>query len=90
MRGSIYWGGVFRQCKKDSERQMYKKLAELSEKEPIYSSMPDIDKTFIYKRKTKGWEPFNCPCGSSKQLSPSTKRKIFHCSQCGRKIIIET
>lgn len=50
---------------------------------------PDCsDKTFVYKRKKKGWEAFSCACGSPKQLSPSMKNKEFRCSHCGRLIKI--
>ncbi|MCD4820375.1 MAG: hypothetical protein K8S23_16980 [Candidatus Cloacimonetes bacterium] len=87
MYGSyINWGHINNQCRRDSQRRLDKRMEELNRVEHYADS---IDKTFIYKRKTKGWEPFTCPCGSSKQLSPSTKRKEFRCSQCGRKIIIE-
>jgi len=69
----------------NAQKRMDQLASEVS-KSTESSIMDDYGKTFEYKRKEKGWEAFECPCGSPKQLSPSMKNKEFYCTQCGRKI----
>lgn len=44
---------------------------------------------YTYKRKSKGWEVFKCPCGKPIQLSPSFMNAQVTCNSCRRKIVIE-
>lgn len=45
---------------------------------------------FVYHRKGKNWESFQCTCGAVKQLSPSFNKSSFECNHCGRRIIIKS
>ena len=69
-------------------------VAELSAISKAFPSSKEKTKnevdpeTFVYKRKTKGWESFVCPCGSVKQISPLFSKSYFYCNECERKIEI--
>jgi len=69
-------------------------VAELSAISEAFPSSKENKKkeidpeTFVYKRKTKGWESFTCPCGSVKQISPLFSKSHFFCNECERKIKI--
>ena len=41
-----------------------------------------------FKRQGKGWESFQCSCGTAVQLSPSFEATHIACSRCNRKIEI--
>ena len=51
---------------------------------------PSHKQIFVYHRTGKGWESFNCPCGSAKQLSPAFDKDFFYCNKCGRKIEVKS
>jgi heat shock protein HtpX len=42
-----------------------------------------------YRRKTTGWETFNCTCGKLQQLSPAFSAHQLSCRACGRVIKID-
>jgi heat shock protein HtpX len=44
----------------------------------------------IFRRKTTGWESFQCPCGRTIQLSPSFKASQIRCSKCRRAIRVQS
>ncbi len=48
------------------------------------------DQPFRYRRKGKGWESFQCPCGAGVNLSPSFEAPAIICSRCNRRIEIES
>lgn len=45
--------------------------------------------SFVYNRKSKGWESFSCQCGNPKQLSPAFNKPYFVCNICGKKIVVK-
>lgn len=44
----------------------------------------------FYKRKSKGWESFECDCGQKINLSPIFGGNSITCKGCNRKILIDT
>lgn len=46
-------------------------------------------KSLTYRRKTTGWESFQCECGHNIQLSPSFSAAYASCKKCGRHIKIQ-
>ena len=44
----------------------------------------------VYRRKGKGWESVNCPCGWVIQLSPAFESSSIRCTKCNRTIEIRS
>jgi hypothetical protein len=42
-----------------------------------------------YRRRSSGWETFNCSCGKLLQLSPAFSAHSLNCRKCGRVIKID-
>lgn len=61
----------------------------LEKQHPKMETTPVHKQIFAYHRTGKGWESFNCPCGSAKQLSPAFDKDFFYCNKCGRKIEVK-
>ena len=64
-------------------------ITGMKQKDKQHEIQPDKDNSFVYHRTGKGWESFNCRCGSPKQLSPAFNKPYFICNKCGRKIIVK-
>jgi heat shock protein HtpX len=43
----------------------------------------------VYRRKSNGWETFNCSCGKLQQLSPAFSAHQLKCRACGRVIKVD-
>ncbi len=72
----------------DYDRIENERMDKSLSNEPKPIEPVEAGEIYVYKRKEKGWEPFLCMCGSSKQLSPSNSIKEFRCTRCGRRIVV--
>lgn len=54
----------------------------------VEPSRQEAPKNLEYKRKSKGWESFECSCGRTVHLSPTFQAPSVKCPECSRRIKI--